>query len=98
MVHSYRTIRRMRYGSSLAKRLNARNVPAFGPSAKWDQSTIHNLLSNRATVGEHQPKQYRNRKAFAVGDPIPNYYPAVIEESLFQAAQVSIGVQILQAE
>jgi hypothetical protein len=45
------------------------------------------MLSNRATVGEHQPKQYRNRKAFAVGDPIPNYYPAVIEESLFQAAQ-----------
>jgi Recombinase len=74
-------------GYTIAKRLNARNVPAFGPSAKWDQSTIHNMLSNRATIGEHQPKQYRNRKSLPIGKPIPNYYPAVIEESLFQAAQ-----------
>src|SRR5664280_885398 len=49
-------------GYTIAKLLNARKVPAFGPSPIWDQSTIHNLLRNRATIGEHQPKQYRNRK------------------------------------
>jgi hypothetical protein len=74
-------------GYTIARQLNAKNVPPFGPSPKWDQSTIHNMLSNRATVGEHQPKQYRNSKVYPVGDPIQNYYPAVIEESLFQAAQ-----------
>jgi hypothetical protein len=76
-------------GYTLAKQLNENKVPPFGPSPKWDQSTIHNLLRNRATLGEHQPKRYRNRKEFPLGDPIPNYYPAVIEESLFQAAQVA---------
>jgi hypothetical protein len=76
-------------GYTIAKQLNAKKVPPFGPSPKWDQSTIHNLLRNRATIGEHQPKQYRNRKEFPVGDPISNYYPPVIEESLFQAAQVA---------
>jgi hypothetical protein len=76
-------------GYTIAKLLNAKNVPVFGPSPKWDQSTIHNMLRNRAIVGEHQPKQYRDNKEFPVGDPIPNYYPAVIEESLFQAAQVA---------
>jgi Recombinase len=74
-------------GYTIAKLLNAKNVPVFGPSPKWDQSTIHNMLRNRATIGEHQPKQYRNRREYPVGDPIPKYYPAAIEESLFQAAQ-----------
>jgi len=76
-------------GYTIANQLNAKKVPAFGPSPKWDQSTIHNMLSNRATMGEHQPKRYRSRREFPIGDPIPDYYPAVIEESLFQAAQVA---------
>jgi hypothetical protein len=76
-------------GYTIAKQLNAKNVPVFGPSPKWDQSTIHNMLSNRATLGEHQPKQYRNGKAVPVGDPIPGYYPAVIDEALFNKAQVA---------
>jgi hypothetical protein len=76
-------------GYTIAKQLNAKKVPPFGPSPKWDQSTINNMLRNRATIGEHQPKRYRNRKAFPEGDPIPDYYPVVIEESLFQAAQIA---------
>jgi recombinase len=72
-------------GYTIAKQLNSKKVPPFGPSPKWDQSTIHNLLRNRATIGENQRKQ----KGFPVGDPIPNYYPAVIEESLFEAAQAA---------
>lgn len=76
-------------GYTIAKQLNTKKVPPFGPSCKWDQSTIHNLLRNRATIGEHQPKQYRNRKEFPVGGPISGYYPPVIDEGLFQAAQVA---------
>jgi hypothetical protein len=76
-------------GYTIAKQLNEKKVPAFGPSSKWDQSTLHNMLSNRATIGEHQPKQYRKRRAYPVGDPIPDYYPKVIEESLFNAAQAA---------
>jgi Recombinase len=76
-------------GYTIARQLNAKTVPAFGPSPKWDQSTIHNLLRNRATIGEHQPRRIRNGKRVPEGDPIPNFYPAVIEESLFLAAQVA---------
>jgi Recombinase len=76
-------------GYTIAKQLNAKKVPPFGPSPKWDQSTINNMLRNRATIGEHQPKRYRSRKEFPEGDPIPDYYPVVIEESLFQAAQIA---------
>src|ERR1700681_2249011 len=76
-------------GYTIAKQLNAKKVPAFGPSPKWDQSTIHNMLRNRATIGEHQPKRIRNGKRVPEGDPIPGFYPAVIDEGLFQAAQIA---------
>jgi len=74
---------------TIAKQLNDQKMPPFGPSGRWDQSTIHNMLVSRATIGEHQPKQYRNGREDAVGDPIPNYYPAVIGEELFEAVQVA---------
>jgi hypothetical protein len=76
-------------GYTIANQLNAKKVPAFGPSPKWDQSTIHYMLRNRATIGEHQPKRIRNGKRIPEGDPISNFYPAVIEESLFLAAQIA---------
>src|SRR6266850_1932842 len=76
-------------GYTIANQLNAKKVPAFGPSPKWDQSTIHNMLRNRATIGEHQPKRIRNGKRVPDGDPIPGFYPAAIDESLFQAAQLA---------
>jgi hypothetical protein len=41
------------------------------------------MLRNRATIGEHQPKRIQNGKRVPYGDPISNFYPAVIEESLF---------------
>jgi DNA-binding CsgD family transcriptional regulator len=72
-------------GYTIAKRLNAKGVPAFGPSPKWDQSTIHNMLRNRATIGEYQPGKYRDKIPTEI--PVRDYYPAVIEESLFNAAQ-----------
>lgn len=75
-------------GYTIAKQLNAKGVPAFGPSPKWDQSTIHNMLRNRATIGEYQPGKYRNKNLEPIDQkPIQNYYPRVIEESVFEAAQ-----------
>jgi hypothetical protein len=74
---------------TIAKQLNDKMVPPFGPSGRWDQSTIHNMLVSRATIGEHQPKQYRNGGEDPIGDPILNYYPAVVGEELFKAVQVA---------
>jgi len=87
-------------GYTIAKQLNARNVTTFGSSPRWNQSTIHNLLRNRATIGEHQAKQYqkrtpvegqskqaRDRKGTPNGEVVHDYYPAVIDEDLFNKAQ-----------
>jgi hypothetical protein len=74
---------------SIAKQFNRQNVPTFGSSSTWDHSNIDNLLRNRATVGEYQPKSYAggSKKGVPIGDPIPEYYPAVIEEKTFLAAR-----------
>ena len=76
-------------GYSIANYLNKQNVPAFGPLPKWDHSTIDSMLRNRATIGEHQPKSYAGgcKKGVPNGPPISNYYPAVLDEATFEAAQ-----------
>jgi len=84
-------------GYTIANQLNAKNVPAFGSSRRWDQSTINNMLRSRATIGEYQPRQYeaaadrparhRDRKGTPAGDVVRNYYPAVIDEELFNRAR-----------
>lgn len=76
---------------SIANHLNRQNLPAFGPSPKWDHTTIDSMLRNRATVGEYQPKSWAGgrKKGIPVGDPVPGYYPAVIDEATFQAAQIA---------
>lgn len=76
-------------GYTIAKLLNKKEVPAFGTSKKWDQSTIHNMLSSRATIGEYQRKKVLEGKEVSVGEPIPNYYPAVIDKDIFEAAQAA---------
>ena len=76
-------------GYSIAKLLNLRNVPAFGTSGKWDQSTIHNMLTSRATIGEYQKKQTLEGKEYPIGKPVSGYYPPVIDEKTFEAAQIA---------
>ena len=76
-------------GYTIAKLLNKKEVPAFGTSKKWDQSTIYNMLSSRATIGEYQKKRVFEGKEVPVGEPIPNYYPAVIDKQIFEAAQTA---------
>jgi DNA-binding CsgD family transcriptional regulator len=76
-------------GYSIAKLLNSRNVPAFGTSGRWDQSTIHNMLTSRATIGEYQKKQTIEGKEYPLGPPVSGYYPAVIDEKTFEVAQMA---------
>jgi recombinase len=76
---------------AIANFLNQSKVPPFGPSPTWDNTTIDSILRNKATFGEHQPKSYAggNKKGEPTGTPISSYYPAVIDESTFQAAQIA---------
>jgi hypothetical protein len=71
--------------------LEKQGIPPFGSSQKWDHTTIDSMLRNRAVLGEYQPKSYAGgrSKGIPTGPPVPDYYPAVIDEDTFQKAQAA---------
>lgn len=63
--------------------------PAFQAEA-WQPSYIKKLLGNRSVLGEFQAYR-RDEQGIRVpaGDPIPNYYPVVINEVTFHRANAA---------
>jgi DNA invertase Pin-like site-specific DNA recombinase len=77
---------------AIAIKLNQKGISPFGKAKRgWQQSSIQKILTARTTIGEYQPHFFPNgvkrSKRAPVGEPIPNYYPKVIAEDLFNRAQ-----------
>ncbi|RWQ14825.1 recombinase family protein [Mesorhizobium sp.] len=81
---------------TIALRLNLEQVPTFraGENRKkkpkgWQPSSIAKILNSRAVFGEFQPgtgtSKYGTHKP--EGAPIKGYYPAAIDEDIFNGAQ-----------
>jgi DNA invertase Pin-like site-specific DNA recombinase len=71
----------------IAQTLNRENVPTMGRGSEWQPSYIYLILNNRAVLGEFQPHTIgEDGKRVKAGNPLPNYYPAVVSEAdLYQA-------------
>lgn len=76
---------------SIAARLNAANVPPISDRANttnWEYSTIQFYLRSRILVGEYQPTEAKaGQRRQSVGEPIANYYPAILTDAEFYALQ-----------
>lgn len=73
------------YGhASIVKRFTEEKVPTFGPSGRWVRAYISKILTDRRPLGEFQPCG-QGRKPD--GEPIANYFPAVISEEEWLAAR-----------
>ena len=78
----------------IAKNFNSENVPTFAyrkNSKTWHPSYIKKILQNKAVLGEYQPcvgKHGPDRQP--IGDVIPDYFPAVIDEATFYKAQQAL--------
>src|SRR5262249_41479320 len=71
----------------ILKRLNKAKVKTFGRGQHWSRSTIFNLLRSMTVIGEYQPHVGRRKTRRPEGNPIPGYYPAIMTEDVFYAAQ-----------
>lgn len=62
--------------TQIVRRLHREGIAPISNRASqgWHESYITRLLSNRAVLGEYTPKN---------GEPIPNYYPAIVDAALF---------------
>jgi DNA invertase Pin-like site-specific DNA recombinase len=88
--------------NNVAKRLNREKTPLFDlegqgikqgtrlTAACWLQSYVAKIVTSRAVLGEYQPRTERvadGGKRQINGEPISDYYPAIIDIDLFNKAQ-----------
>ncbi|MBN6820630.1 recombinase family protein [Methylobacterium radiotolerans] len=79
----------------IARILNARGEKPWGHGTQWHGGTVQKLTDNRALIGEFQPHKlvYEERKGVMVakrvpvGDPIPGYFPRVVDDELWTRAR-----------
>jgi len=64
---------------TIARSLNRSGVKPFGRGRLWWDSYIQKILESPALYGTYQPKA----GGVAVGKPLDNYYPAVIDKDIF---------------
>ncbi len=77
------------YGLGLIVReLTRDNVPVWGNSKTgWSKAYCHKIITGRAVLGEYQPIA----KGKPDGEPLPDYYPAVVDEATWLQAQAALA-------
>lgn len=79
--------------NQIARKLNLDCVPPFSASKGWHESYISKVLTSRAVIGEFQPHKYIDGKRVKFGEPVPDYYPAIIDRDQFERIQVGRAVR-----
>ncbi|VTU02437.1 site-specific recombinase : Site-specific recombinase OS=Rhizobium fredii (strain HH103) GN=SFHH103_03916 PE=4 SV=1: Resolvase: Recombinase [Gemmataceae bacterium] len=79
---------------AITKRFNAEGVPPIGRAGAWARSYVFKILSSRATFGEFQPHRgHSGPDREPDGPAVPNYFPAVVTEDEWHAAQAAIAAR-----
>lgn len=77
----------------IAKMLNAEGIKA-PRGGNWSDATITKTLNNIAVLGQYQPRtrydENRKRVDAIAGEPIKDFYPAIMDEEYFFATQATI--------
>ncbi len=83
----------------IAKTLNAEGVPTFGDfrrpgAAHWQRTYVGKILASDTALGTFTPHSGRHEGGKLVRepwDPVPNYYPAVVDEETARRARLVTG-------
>lgn len=69
---------------AICKEINQKGIKCWAKAERWNAHYVRRILRSRAVLGEFQPKARPTRKnKVAAGDPIPDYYPKIIEPAVF---------------
>jgi DNA invertase Pin-like site-specific DNA recombinase len=75
---------------TIRKELEDRGVRPFGKCGRWTLSYVKKILSGREALGEYQPyNRPTGGNHTPQGSPIPDYYPAVVSEEVFDSARAA---------
>jgi DNA invertase Pin-like site-specific DNA recombinase len=80
------------YGlGAVVGKLTDDKAPPMGRSDHWTKTYVRSILCDRRALGEYQPRRRSGGKGrkgrVADGPPIAGYYPCVVDEATFLAAQ-----------
>lgn len=75
----------------IARFLNEEKIETFGRSTAWHRSYVAKIIANRAVLGTYQPHKKTEGKLVPYGEPVDNYYPAIITEEQYHLAQAAIN-------
>jgi DNA invertase Pin-like site-specific DNA recombinase len=79
---------------AIAKGLNRDGKLSFLSETGWQPSSVIKIIRSRTAMGEYQPhKRAENGRRIPDGDPIKDYYPAVIDEGLWLQANAAVTVR-----
>ncbi|MGU3456608.1 recombinase family protein [Brevundimonas sp. M1A4_2e] len=85
--------------TAIAQRLNSTPVEPFVKGSDgWHQGYVLTILRSPSVMGFYQPTLTSQRAHQRMlrqpdGDPIPNYYPPIIDEATFDRAQAVIAMR-----
>jgi Recombinase len=74
---------------TIVRRLNDERFPTFTSKGGWQNSTVNKIFSSAAAIGTFQPNRMEGGKRTLDGDPISNYFPRIVTQPVFEAAQRS---------
>lgn len=64
-----------------------RTRPNWNPT--WNKTYVRQLIRDRSVLGEYHPHVIENGKRVTIGSPITNYYPQIIDEQTWLAANAA---------
>lgn len=74
--------------AQIAKRLNEKRVQGFSdPTSMWQPSYVNKILTSTSLFGQMQPKLWDGKNSAPTGEPVKDYYPAIISEAEFHHLQ-----------
>jgi DNA invertase Pin-like site-specific DNA recombinase len=79
---------------SIARRLDASGIRAWGPSGRWTRRYIQKILRTPAVLGTYIPCQTEvigGTRRCKPEAPIENYYPRIIDDKLWHEAQARLA-------
>lgn len=83
--------------TTITRMLVSEGVPAIGRSGRWLKSTVQEIVTNRALVGEFQPCiRDEDGRHVPIGQPIEGYYPAIITLPEFKRMQTVLTARRVQ--
>ena len=76
---------------TIARILNEEGLPVLrkstNASQRWKDASVWLVIKNELCVGTYQAYETVDGQRVAIGNPIPHYYPAAVDEELFWRVQ-----------